>query len=51
MTTTGNSVNVTGAHNAGARASAVPILDAFDAIAATGGDPKEVVGKQFQFIM
>ena len=51
MTTTGNSVNVTGAHNAGARTSAVPILDAFDAIAAMGDDPKEVVGKQFQFIM
>jgi hypothetical protein len=39
MTATGNSVNVTGAHNIGARTSAVPILDAFDAIAAMGGEP------------
>ena len=28
-----------------------PLLTAFDAIAAQGGDPKEIAGKQFQFIM
>lgn len=33
------------------QSSASPILDAFDAIAAQGGDPKIVAGKQFQFIM
>jgi cytochrome P450 len=42
MTTTENSPNVTSVH---------PILDAFDAIAAAGGDPKSIAGKQFQFIM
>jgi hypothetical protein len=51
MTTTDNSPDVTGAHNTGARNSASPILDAYDAIAAEGGDPKEIAGKQFQFIM
>src|SRR5215472_19126573 len=51
MTTTDNSLDVTGAHNTGARTSAGPILDAFDTIAAIGGDPKEIAGKQFQFIM
>jgi hypothetical protein len=51
MTTTDNSPDVTGAHNTGAPNSAGPILDAFDAIAAKGGDPKEIAGKQFQFIM
>jgi cytochrome P450 len=33
------------------QSSASPILDAFDAIAAQGGDPEIVAGKQFQFIM
>jgi cytochrome P450 len=51
MTTTDNSPNVTDAHNKGARNSAGPILNAFDAIAAKGGDPKEIASKQFQFIM
>jgi cytochrome P450 len=51
MTTTDNSPNVTDAHNTGARNSAGPILNAFDAIAAKGGDPKEIASKQFQFIM
>ena len=51
MTTTDSSLDVTGAHNTGARTSAGPILDAFDTIAAIGGDPKEIAGKQFQFIM
>ena len=51
MTTTDNSLDVTGAHNIGARTSAGPILDAFDAIAASGGDPHEMAGKQFRFIM
>jgi cytochrome P450 len=51
MTTTGHSSDVTGAHNTGARNSAGPILAAFDAIAAKGGDPKEIAGKQLRFIM
>ncbi len=51
MTTTDNSPNVTGAQGPGAPNSAGPILTAFDAIAAAGGDPKETAGKQFQFIM
>src|SRR6516164_9860438 len=49
--TTDNSPNVTDAHNTGAPNSAGPILDAFDSIAAKGGDPQEIAGKQFQFIM
>jgi len=51
MITTDNSPNVTDAHNTGAPNSAGPILDAFDSIAAKGGDPQEIAGKQFQFIM
>jgi len=51
MTTTDNSPDATVAHNTGAPNSAAPILDAFDAIAAKGGDPKEIAGAQFQFIM
>src|SRR5271166_6176421 len=50
MTTIDNSPDATRA-NAGARSSGGSILDAFDAIAALGGDPKEIAGKQFQFIM
>jgi cytochrome P450 len=51
MTTTDNSPDVTGAHNTSAQNLTGPILDAFDAIAVKGGDPKEIAGKQFQFIM
>src|SRR5262245_58354281 len=51
MTTTDDSPDVTGAHNTGARNSTSPILDAFDAIAAKGGDPRQIAGQQFQFIM
>jgi cytochrome P450 len=51
MTTTSNSPDVTSANIASTRNSAGLILDAFDAIAAAGGDPKEVASKQFQFIM
>jgi cytochrome P450 len=51
MTTTDNSRDVTGAHKTGGPNSGGPILDAFDAIAAKGGDPKEIAGRQFQFIM
>jgi cytochrome P450 len=51
MTITDNSPNVTSAGNAGARNSATPILDDFNAIAAKGGDAKDIAGKQFQFIM
>jgi len=51
MTTTDNSPDVTGAQNLAAPNSAGPILSAFDAIAAAGGDPKEIAGKQFRFIM
>jgi len=50
MTTTDNSPDATRA-NADGRSSGGSILDAFDAIAAKGGDPKEIPGKQFQFIM
>ncbi len=42
---------VTSAHNIGAPNSATPILEAFDAIAAKGGDPKAIAVAQFQFIM
>jgi len=51
MTTADNSRDVTGAHATGAQNSAGPILAAFDAIAAQGGDAKEIAGKQFHFIM
>lgn len=51
MTTTDNSASGTGAQSQGAPNSAGPILSAFDAIAASGGDPKAIAGKQFQFIM
>jgi cytochrome P450 len=50
MTTTENSPNVA-ANNAGAPNPAGPILAAFDAIAAAGGDAREIGSKQFQFIM
>ena len=43
--------DVADAHNTGARNSTSPILDAFDAIAAKGGDPKQIAGLQFQFLM
>lgn len=51
MATTDNAPSVAGAPNKGAGNSATPILDAFDAIAAKGGDPKAIAGQQFQFIM
>ena len=51
MTTTDNSPRATGAQNLGALNLPTPILNAFDAIAAAGGDPKEIAGKQLQFIM
>lgn len=51
MATTDNSPDVTCANSAGARNSAGPILDAFDAIAAIGSDPKVTAGAQLQFIM
>src|SRR3982074_994601 len=51
MTTPDNSPNATSAPDHGARILACPILPAFDAIAAAGGDPKQVAGRQFQFIM
>jgi cytochrome P450 len=51
MPTPDNSPVAAGGQNTGARNSAGPILAAYDAIAASGGDPKEVAGKQFQFIM
>jgi cytochrome P450 len=51
MTTTDNSPDVTNAHKTGAPNSATPILDAFDAIAAKGGDPEAIAVAQFQFIM
>src|SRR5262249_40419301 len=51
MTTTSNSPDGTAADGGGARNSPGPILAAFDAIAAAGGDPKEIAGKQLRFIM
>ena len=51
MATLNNSVEAAGAHNADSANSAGPILSAFDAIAAQGGDPKEIAVKQFQFII
>jgi len=51
MTTTDNAPSVTSAPNTEARNSAGPILTAFDAIAAAGGDAKEIAGKQFQLMM
>lgn len=51
MTTVNNSPGITGAPSTGAGNSPGPILNAFDAIQAGGGDPKEIAGKQFQFIM
>ena len=46
MTTTDNSPDVASGQNTGN--SAGPILEAFDAIAAKGGDPKDIAGGQFQ---
>lgn len=51
MTTADNSLHATGAQNTGASNPTGPILGAFDAIAATGGDPREIAGKQLQFIL
>jgi len=50
MTTTDNSPGAT-RHDTGVRNSGGPILETFDAIAAKGGDPKDIAGEQFQFIM
>src|SRR5689334_5772390 len=44
-------LDVPGAGTAGRPTSTTPILDAFEAIARPGGDPKEIAGKQFQFIL
>ena len=51
METLNNSVEAAGAQNTDSANSAGPILSAFDAIAAQGGDPKEIAVKQFQFII
>jgi len=51
MTTTDTAAAVAGAQNPGAGNSAGPILSAYDAIAASGGDPRQIAGKQFQFMM
>jgi len=51
MRATDNSPDVTPADSTGPRNSPGPILEAFDAIGAAGGDPTEIAGKQFQFIM
>lgn len=51
MATIENSLNITAANDVSAQNSAGPILEAFDAIAAKGGDPKGVAVEQFQFIM
>ena len=51
MTMTDTTTAAAGAQNTGAGNSAGPILAAYDAIAAGGGDPKQIAAKQFQFIM
>jgi cytochrome P450 len=51
MATPDNSPAISTAQNTGAPNSPTPILDAFDAIATKGGDPKTVASAQFQFIM
>jgi cytochrome P450 len=51
MATIDNSPDATATQNTGAQNSAAPILEAFDAIGVNGGDPKDIAGKQFQFIM
>lgn len=51
MTTTDNSPDASHAQSAGVQNSSGSILDAFDAIAAKGGDPKVIAGEQLQFIM
>jgi len=51
MTTTDNSPDASRTQNIGATNSAGPVLAAFDAIATNGGDPMDIAGKQFQFIM
>lgn len=51
MTATDNSPDLAKAGNTGERNSAGPILNAFDEIAADGGDPREIAAKQFQFVM
>jgi cytochrome P450 len=50
MTPADNS-QVSSAQNSSAPNSATPILNAFDTIAAKGGDPKAIAVAQFQFIM
>jgi cytochrome P450 len=44
-------LDVAGAGDTSQPSSATPILDAFDTIAKPGGDPREIAGKQFQFIL
>ena len=51
MTTPDTAPDTPCTQNRGAQNSAAPILDAFDVIAAKGGDAKEVAGAQLQFIM
>jgi cytochrome P450 len=51
MTTPDTSPDATVTHSTGAQAQASSILDAYDAIAAKGGDPKQIAAAQFQFIM
>jgi cytochrome P450 len=51
MRATDNSPDVTTADSTDPRNSPGPILEAFDAIVAAGGDPTEIASKQFHFIM
>jgi len=47
MTTVETTPDAKGANDAGARNPAGPILQAFDAIATKGGDPKAIASEQF----
>ena len=51
MTTNDNQPDTTGALETKAGSEVASTLSAFDAIAAKGGDPKDVAAAQFQFIM
>lgn len=51
MTTASETVTVASTPDTSTPVSVSPILDAFDAIARQGGDPRQMAGKQLQFIM
>ena len=51
MTTASETVTVASTPDPNTPVAVSPILDAFDAIARQGGDPRQMAGKQLQFIM